>query len=198
VLPWSIDVPDELSGGSEYGRFIEAVRLLQHRATAAAMPPDVMTGVTELLQEAAGRLAKWEVPESHRPAGRRPDLPGRGHPLLPPVVIDEESDRSARGRVWLGPYHLGGNGAAHGGVLPLIFDDAFGLVVRNAPGGRARTAFLTVNYRQIAPIETELSLDVSLDRVEGRKRWVSGRLLHRDEVVADAVGLFVELRPGQP
>ena len=62
----------------------------------------------------------------------------------------------------------------------------------------ARTAYLTVNYRAITPVDVELQLTGSIDRSEGRKTWATGRLHDGDRLVADAEGLFVKLRPGQP
>jgi acyl-coenzyme A thioesterase PaaI-like protein len=101
-------------------------------------------------------------------------------------------------RVTFGRFQLGGNGAVHGGVLPLLFDEVLG---RLANSGRtvARTAYLTVNFRHITRIGVEHTLVAELDRIAGRKRHLRGVL--RDptgRVVSDAEGLFVELRPDQP
>ena len=63
---------------------------------------------------------------------------------------------------------------------------------------RSRTAYLHVNYRQIAPVDQELQVDAAIDRIEGRKIFVSGRLLDGDAVLCDAEALFVRLKPGQP
>jgi acyl-CoA thioesterase FadM len=65
-------------------------------------------------------------------------------------------------------------------------------------GPRQRTAYLHVNYRQIVPINQELQVDAWVDRVEGRKIFVSGRLSDGDTVLTDAEALFVLLKPGQP
>jgi acyl-CoA thioesterase FadM len=65
-------------------------------------------------------------------------------------------------------------------------------------GPRQRTAYLHVNYRQIVPINQELEVDARVDRVEGRKIFVSGRLRDGDTVLTDAEALFVLLKPGQP
>ena len=62
----------------------------------------------------------------------------------------------------------------------------------------ARTAYLTVNYRQVTPIGIELSLDATVDAIDNRKRWCSGRLFNGQTLITEAEGLFVELRPGQP
>lgn len=104
-----------------------------------------------------------------------------------------------RGRVTFTRYYLGGNGAAHGGAIPLLFDDLLGKVVNyHHDEGVARTAALTVNYRRIVPLDHELRFDVTVDKVEGRKRWGSARLVDgAGTLLADAQGLFLRLRSGQ-
>ncbi|MFI5953203.1 PaaI family thioesterase [Cryptosporangium sp. NPDC051539] len=104
-----------------------------------------------------------------------------------------------RGRVTFGTFYLGGNNAAHGGTVTLLFDEVLGIMANsdNPPPPR-RTAYLTVNYRKITPIGVELRVEASVDRTEGRKRWATGRLFRGDQLVADAEGLFVKLRAGQP
>jgi hypothetical protein len=62
----------------------------------------------------------------------------------------------------------------------------------------SRTAFLHVNYRTITPIETRLSIEAHFESEEGRKRILRGVIRDGDTVCADAEGLFVALRPGQP
>ena len=99
--------------------------------------------------------------------------------------------------VTLGRFYLGSGGAAHGGVLGLIFDEAMGRLA-NTGRSRARTAYLRVNFQAITPIGPELRVTAQVDRVEGRKRFLSGAIYHDGELTADAQGLFIELRPGQP
>ena len=48
------------------------------------------------------------------------------------------------------------------------------------------------------PIEMDLRVDARVDRSEGRKIFVAGRLLDGDTVLSDAEALFVKLNPGQP
>jgi len=137
--------------------------------------------------------------EPDRIDGWRPDLPGRGHPLLPPYLIDEETPDALAGRVTFTRFYLGGNGAAHGGSHPLLFDDVLGRVMNHNQPGVSRTASLTVNYRRITPLDVELRWEASRDRVEGRKRWGTARLFGPDgSLVSDAEGFFLQLLPGQP
>jgi acyl-coenzyme A thioesterase PaaI-like protein len=87
-------------------------------------------------------------------------------------------------------------GAVHGGAIPLAFDELMGRLA-NTERSPSRTAFLHVNYRHIAPIETRLSIEARFDSESGRKRFLSGRIRDGDTICADAEGLFVALRPDQ-
>ena len=92
----------------------------------------------------------------------------------------------------------GGNGAAHGGTLPLLFDDLFGMVIHANGRPIARTGYLHVNYRKITPIETELVVDGWVDRVEGRKAFCKAELRDLDgNLLADSEALMIQLLPGQ-
>jgi acyl-coenzyme A thioesterase PaaI-like protein len=190
----------EPRGGAAYEALVAAQRRLQDRLAGAALPADRIDDVTAQLTALADLLEDHQVAEADRADGWRPDLPGRGHPLLPPFIVDEEDDTMMRGRVTFTRFYLGGNGAAHGGATPLLFDDLLGKVVNfHHAEGVARTAYLKINYRSIARIDEELHFDATIDKVEGRKRWGSARLNNANgELVADAEGLFVKLRPGQP
>lgn len=185
-------------GGAEFAALHTAHRLLQNRLAGAVLPPDLATSITEQLTDLAKVLGDYQVPEADRWDGWRPDLPGRGLALLPEYFIDDEDETSIRGHVTFTRFYLGGNGAAHGGSQPLLFDDVFGRVANHHQDGVARTAYLKVNYRRITPIDVELTIEASLDKIEGRKRWVTGRLYNpAGELVSDAEGLFLQLLPGQ-
>lgn len=165
---------------------------------AAAPPEDLLREAARTLGELASRFTAYAVGERDRYAGRRADVPGRGQALIPVITVDQEDPYSTSARVSFGDYYLGGSGAAHGGAIPLVFDDLLGRLA-NAGGRRtSRTAYLTVSYRSITPIGRELRLEGRVDRQEGRKRFLTGRLFDGDTLCADAEALFVELRPGQP
>jgi hypothetical protein len=193
------EVPVGPRGGAEFAALHAAQRLLQDRLTGAAMPAEVGKEVTERLLDLAEVLAGHQMAEPDRIDGWRPDLPGRGHPLLPPYLIDEETDGALAGRVTFTRFYLGGNGAAHGGSHPLLFDDVLGRVMNQHLPGVSRTAFLKMNYRRITPLDVELRFEASRDKVEGRKRWGSARLFDPSgALLSDAEGLFLQLLPGQP
>jgi acyl-coenzyme A thioesterase PaaI-like protein len=190
-----INVPGR--GGDPYKRFAELFRTLQDAVVMSSPPENVWDEALELVQATIDLLDPHEAPERERPAGSRIDLPGRGNPMLVPFTWDESSEGHVRGRATFRQFHLGGNAAAHGGTIPLLFDEVLGRVANTGYTHVARTAYLKVNYRKITPLGVELQLDATVDRQEGRKRWASGRLFNGDELVADAEGLFLELLPGQ-
>jgi hypothetical protein len=205
--PWpEVDAPAELEapepqlrGGPEFAELHRAQRLLQDRLSGAALPSELSQEVTDRLLELAELLADHQVREHDRRDGWRPDLPGRAHPLLPAYVVDGEDGASLHGRVTFTRFYLGGNNVAHGGTQPLLFDDVLGRVMNHGQAGVARTAYLTVNYRAVTPLDVELFWDATRDRIDGRKRWGSARLTDASgQVLSDAEGLFVQLLPGQP
>ena len=112
--------------------------------------------LSTILRRVTSALQRSAVDEDAAPIGTRLDLPGRGHPLLLPFVAEEWTESAVRGRVVFSRIYLGGNGAAHGGTVPLLFDEVLGRL--NSSGGRTvgRTAYLHVNYRHITPIGREL------------------------------------------
>ncbi len=87
----------------------------------------------------------------------------------------------------------------HGGVLPLLFDSVFGMVIHAAGRPISRTAFLHVDYRKVTPIDMRLTARGRVTKAEGRKAFVSSELLDpKGNVLAESNGLMVRLLPGQP
>jgi acyl-coenzyme A thioesterase PaaI-like protein len=186
-------------GGPDYGRFIDGVRTLQDHARAVDAPDEVITEAADLLDKLSELLTPFDTDEWQSPSGRRMDLPVRGNILTIPMNAHKTDDGRIEGWARFARFHLGRNGAVHGGCLGMLFDTVLGLTSSVLTGGpRQRTAYLHVNYRQIVPIERKLDISAGVDRVEGRKIFVSGRLSDGDTVLADAEALFVLLKPGQP
>ena len=137
------------------------------------------------VDDAVGQADGPAQPRQH-PAGARP--------TWQTVEDDESTAWSAFRR-----FHLGRNGAVHGGALAQMWDSVLGFAAfRLSRSLKQRTAYLHVNYRQVVPIEKELQVDAGIDRTEGRKIFVTGRLLDGETVLCDAEALFVKLNPGQP
>ncbi|WP_280426328.1 PaaI family thioesterase [Nocardia carnea] len=183
------------ASADEYAELVRALRDVQEAVTRSRPSPAVAAAAGACLDEIATALREFEVDEDAQIAGKRWDLAGRGHALPPPLHLDEITATSARGRVTVGRFHSG-RYAMNGGVTPLIFDE---ILARLANHGRpwARTAHLGVDFRAPAPLYTELTVTAHFVRQEGRKRYMRGALFHGDVLLAEADGLWIELKPEQ-
>lgn len=185
--------------GPEWGRLVEALRTLQDLAVSAAPTAALTTEIAEKIEAVNAQLTPFVVPEGQSPAGRVITLPGRGSLLMLPWIVEKFDADGVRSRGVFRRFHLGGNGAAHGGTLPLLFDDMFGMIQHAYGRPISRTAYLHINYRKITPLDTELVIEGSVDRVEGRKTFISAVLKDLDgNVLADSDALMVQLLEGQP
>ncbi|ONM47155.1 PaaI family thioesterase [Nocardia donostiensis] len=185
--------------GPDFADFVEAMRTLQDLAVSVDAPDEVYGAALAQARQMIELLEPYRAPEGQGPAGRTMELPGRGSLLmLPWTVVEAGPD----GIVLTGEfrrYHLGGNGAVHGGVLPLLFDDLMGMIVHYAGRPISRTAYLHVNYRKVTPLETPLTVRGRVERIDRRKTFTSAELTDAEgTVLADCEALMVQLLPGQP
>jgi acyl-coenzyme A thioesterase PaaI-like protein len=95
--------------------------------------------------------------------------------------------------------HVGGNNAVHGGMIPLLYDWLFGMVVTSADIRPTRTAYLHVDYRKITPIDEPLTAQGRIGELDGRKVFIAATMTATDgTVLTEANGLMVRLLPHQP
>jgi acyl-coenzyme A thioesterase PaaI-like protein len=178
-------------------RLTGAVRRVQDSVVGTEAPPEVLAQAAAHLEQAAALL---------EPYAMRPDATSDWSDLrrsaqsrvLSPRVTDVRADRETfHASVTFTNHYLGANGAVHGGVLPLLFDEVLGrLASTDRP--RCRTAYLRVDFRRVTPIGRPLRVEASFEREDGRKRFLRGALYDGGEVTAEAEGLWVELREGAP
>ncbi|MDT0200681.1 PaaI family thioesterase [Nocardioides sp. AE5] len=150
----------------------------------------------ELARLTAG-LTPLQVDEVDRSWGRWLDEPGRAQALVPSWTMRVEG-HEMHGAVKFGRFHVGENLVAHGGAVCALFDDVLGHFLARTGLPPARTAYLHTNFRSVTPLDVDLVFRAQVDRVEGRKRFLSATLHHGDVLCADADGLWVELKDGQP
>lgn len=185
--------------GPGFGRFLSAMRRLQDLAVSANPDSRTWDDAADRVESLVAELAPFEAGEGVGPASRVPDLPGAGSLLMPPWTVDRFDPEGVRLHVRFSRYHVGGNHAVHGGVLPLLFDSLFGMVIHAAGRPISRTGFLHVDYRKVTPIDTELHAHGWIREVEGRKAFVNAELRDPDgNLLAEANGLMVRLLAGQP
>jgi acyl-coenzyme A thioesterase PaaI-like protein len=187
------------SPGPGFGRFVAAMRRLQDLAIAADPGDGVWDDAADRAEALAELLGPFQADEGKAPAGRTPGLPGMGSLLLPPWTLTRYGPDGVAMTGYFSRFHVGGNMAVHGGVLPLLFDHMFGMISHAAARPISRTAFLHVDYRKITPIDTPLAIRGRVTRTEGRKAFVSAELVDADEtLLAEGNGLMLRLLPGQP
>jgi acyl-coenzyme A thioesterase PaaI-like protein len=107
------------------------------------------------------------------------------------------SDDTLVATVWFGPGTEGPPGHAHGGSVAAVLDEAMGAAVWHS-GHPVVAAQLTVNFREMVPVNLHGVVEATIERIEGRKISARGRLLSPDgTVLADARGLFIVLQDEQ-
>jgi acyl-coenzyme A thioesterase PaaI-like protein len=185
--------------GPGFGQFLSSMRRLQDLAVSADPDGDTWTEAAARVDALIELLAPSEAPEGVGPANRVPALPGAGSLLMAPYVITSMEPDGVALTVRFSRFHVGGNSAVHGGVLPLLFDSIFGMVIHAAGRPISRTAFLHVDYRNVTPIDTTLTARGWIRETDGRKAFVNAELRRPDGTLcAEANGLMIRLLPGQP
>jgi acyl-coenzyme A thioesterase PaaI-like protein len=187
------DAPPEL------GRFVAALHRLQDLTVSTRPDSAAWATAAENVETACGLLDGHQVSEVDVVAGRVLSLPGLGHPLLPPWTM---TSAGPEGVTMAGHYtqsHVGGNQAVHGGMIPLLYDWLFGMVVTSAEIRPTRTAYLHVDYRKITPIEEPLTAHGHVSKIDGRKAFITATMTAADgTILTEANGLMVRLLPHQP
>ena len=183
----------------EMGRFMAAMRRLQDIAVASDPAADLWNDTAALLEDICARLEEHRAPAGVAPAGRALNLPGHGHPLMPPCQVAESGPDEVVMLGHFSRFHVGGNGAVHGGVIPLFYDWHFGMVVSAAGRPDSRTAYLHVDYRRVTPTDVPLTARAWIDSVDGRKLFVRAEMTDAGgNVLSEANGLMIKLLAHQP
>mmetsp|Transcript_30670 Transcript_30670/g.59962 ORF Transcript_30670/g.59962 Transcript_30670/m.59962 type:complete len:242 (-) Transcript_30670:294-1019(-) len=101
-------------------------------------------------------------------------------------------------------WHFGKEGVGHpqtvhGGCIAMAFDESFGHAFLSLRRGMGFTAFLNINYRAPLPTGNATLIEVSFDKLQGRKVSMSARLTDgKGKVFSDATCLFVLPKDAEP
>jgi hypothetical protein len=200
IDPWRPHWPDPfrptIECDDDYEALVGALRDVQEAVTRSRPTPEVAAHACDTLRRVRDLLSPFEVDEDGQIAGKRWETAGKGHALAPVLHIDEVTDTRAVAHVTVGRFHSG-RYAMNGGVTPLIFDELLARLANSAGRPWGRTAYLNVDYRAPAPLHEELIVTAELVGQQGRKRFLRGAMYHGDRLVAEAEGLWVELKPDQ-
>jgi len=102
------------------------------------------------------------------------------------------SEMMAKSVVTFGPWLQGGPNHVHGGAVAAIHDSSMGLTA-NICVAPSVTAYLNNNFRRGLKLGTTVLLSSKVDRIEGRKIFLSSKMTCPDEkiVYSDATALFI-------
>jgi acyl-coenzyme A thioesterase PaaI-like protein len=107
------------------------------------------------------------------------------------------TDNALIATVWFGPGTEGPPGHAHGGSVASVLDEAMGAAAWHA-GHPVVAARLTVDFREMVPLNAEAIAEARIERIDGRKVRTQGRLVSQSGVVfAESHGLFIILEEEQ-
>lgn len=122
-------------------------------------------------------------------------LIGRSNPLSPPIEMSADTEGAVVGRVRFGSAYEGPPGCVHGGYIAAAFDEVLGFA-ETFSGAPGMTGTLTVLYRTPTPLHDEVVFTAKIDRVEGRKIFVNGKLHAGARLCAECEAIFVSMKGG--
>ena len=97
-------------------------------------------------------------------------------------------------KAWFGAKTTGPPGHVHGGAIAAALDEAMGAAAWMNEH-RSVAATITISFLEMLPIESETTIDASIERIEGRKIYLQANLKSPSgQLVATGTGLFVVLR----
>jgi hypothetical protein len=109
------------------------------------------------------------------------------------VYFWNTSEKLFHGLVHFSKLAEGPIGCAHGGSIATVLDESFGRTVFEAEG-IAVTANLNVNYKKFVPLDSTKKIEAKIDRVEGKKVFVSGKIVDPVDgtVHSEGTALFIK------
>ncbi|MDP2013409.1 MAG: PaaI family thioesterase [Actinomycetota bacterium] len=176
-------------------RLSSAIRAVQDSLPHSTAPEDVCLAAALALEQAAALLAPYRFHFSQSADWSLNSGPEGVRSLTPALMAPQWQEESMQATVVFTNFFHGANGAAHGGSIPLLFDEILGRIA-SSHGVLRRTAYLKVDFRNVTPVNKELTVEGHLERNEGRKSWFAASLRDGQTLCAEAEGLWVALKPG--
>ncbi|WP_017587280.1 PaaI family thioesterase [Nocardiopsis ganjiahuensis] len=162
--------------------------------TAATV--EELTGRLNVARRQIGTMVRRELGDGTTLVGTITNIvEGETNPAAPQLFLDR-TDEGLRAEVTLNTVYQGPPGLVHGGWIAAMLDQAVGSVsaVETSPG---LTANLEINYRRPTPLFTPLEITSWVERVEGRKVFVAGRIRAHGKVTAEATGLMIQVEAAE-
>ncbi len=188
-------------------RLMKAVRLID---TSGEVISELSKKISDIASETEkytyeGVTAQGSLKNDNNPIERGDQNPsdffpyspaiGPFNPIAPPLKVEVKNGgkyKEIRAFGKLDGVYVGPPDLVQGGVIALLFDDIMGsvLVINNCG---AMTGTLEVRYEKPTPIAKELSWMGKIEKIEGRKIYVSAELWEEETRTATAKGIFVKV-----
>lgn len=203
VMTRAVDAAADEGVWMQKRRLAAAMREVIERIITTEAPENELRVAADGLERYAQRLAQqprqfitWGSPEASTAGtvGGFFDLSpfmGRANPLAPPITLWVDGE-VVRGTANFGWAYQGPPGHLHGGFIAALFDETLGLT-QSMTGHPGMTGTLTVRYRKPTPLYTELRIEGTVQRVEGRKIFTAARLYAGDTLTAEAEAVFISI-----
>lgn len=173
------------AGADELKRWADTAEMLCAE-TARHAQRDEKAGHRRMWQGEASALDVWDLFDFDSVSGESNAIaPGMRFVQDLPTVVTT---------VNCGLAYQGPPGCVHGGVIAWIFDALLSRV-QHVNGLFGMTGGLSIRYLAPTPIATELRGEAEVQRMEGRKAFITGRLLADGRVTAEAEGVFILPKP---
>jgi acyl-coenzyme A thioesterase PaaI-like protein len=190
---------------AERRRLAAAMRVVIERLTSSDAPVEELAAAADRLEQYAEHLATH--PRRQRYEGFSESalaeggghfdfspLIGRANPLAPPIEVRAQDGR-VHAEVVFGSAYEGPPGCLHGGYVAAAFDEVLGYA-QSFTGSPGMTGRLEVVYRSPTPLHTLLRFDAWVESVVGRKITTRCTLHAGERLCAEAMGLFIAIKPG--
>ena len=181
---------------------LEVKRLIELTAHLDVEELDDSALVTSLTEEARVLADRMEpLPSLHAKGGlgaaggddssllERSGISGRSNPLAPPMQWHVGKERTV-GSATYSPAYEGPIGCLHGGFVAAAFDDLMGAAQMMSEKA-GYTGTLTVRMRRPTPLHRPIEYEALVDRIEGRKIFVTATSRCEDELLAEAEIVFI-------
>lgn len=177
------------------------LRELLARLPSSAVADEDLLALVPVLRAAAERIAAaGRASAKDQPASLYAGMEnfqdtgpivGLSNPIAPPLEAHVDAEAGVvRARARFSAAYEGAPGLLHGGILAAAFDELLGLATVFS-GGAGMTRELRVRYLRPTPLHVELAFTGRLDRVEGRRLFVSAEVEWEGARTAEASGVFI-------
>lgn len=192
--PFEPLVPSADFDEAEYGGMVDELRGMLAALAHAAPGPEQVRELTADLQRWHKELEGCRSAADDAPYGQLAARDDHGLASMPEIVVTAERPDVVRATVRFSRWHVGGGETVHGGQIATVLDELLGRT-QLASGWISRTAYLNLNYRAGTPHGDTLEVEARVDRVEGRKNFVTARLFAGEVTYAEADALFINVAP---